>query len=301
MASRASGWIWSNAYLLLALTALMWGANAVAGRLAVGEVSPMVLTMARWAVSCAILAVYARREIVRDVPKLRSRWAYVLWMGALGFTAFNALFYEAAHRTTAVNITILQGSMPVLVLIGSLIVYKVRITPVQVVGMLVTLVGVGVLATQGSLERLQTMSFNIGDVWMLIACVFYSGYTMGLRSRPDVAPLAFFAAMAGVAALTSLPLLALEAARGQLLWPSDAGWAIIVYVGLFPSLIAQLTFIRGVELIGPGRAGLFINLVPVFGALLAVLILGEPFDASSAIALALVLGGIFIAERLGRR
>jgi drug/metabolite transporter (DMT)-like permease len=301
MPARFAPRIWSSAYLLLTLTALMWGANAVAGRLAVGEVSPMVLTAARWAISCAVLSVYAREDILRDVPRLKPRWRTVLWMGALGFTGFNALFYEAAHRTTAVNIAILQGSMPAMVLLGTLLVYKVRVTPMQIVGMIVTLAGVAVLATQGDMERLRTMAFNVGDLWMLVACVLYSAYTVALRNRPPVAPLAFFAAMAGVAALTTLPLLAVEMARGDALWPTARGWGIVLFVGLFPSLLSQITFIRGVGLIGPGRAGLFMNLVPVFGTLLAVLLLGEPFAPASALALALVLGGIVVAERLGRR
>ena len=89
--------------------------------------------------------------------------------------------------------------------------------------------------------------------------------------------LVFFAAMAGVAFLTSLPLLAVEIAQGTVQWPTAKGWLVLLYVGLFPSLLSQIFFMRGVELIGPARAGLFVNLVPVFGALLAVLLLGEPF------------------------
>ena len=136
---------------------------------------------------------------------------------------------------------------------------------------------------------------------MLVATLLYALYTLGLRNRPPVAALSFFTAMAAVAAVTSLPLLAFEIARGDVVWPTLTGWLIIVYVGLFPSLLAQIFFMRGVELIGPSRAGVFVNLVPVFGAFLAVLILREPFTLSSAVALALVLGGIFVAERLGKR
>jgi drug/metabolite transporter (DMT)-like permease len=107
----------------------------------------------------------------------------------------------------------------------------------------------------------------------------------------------FFAAMAGVAFLLTIPLLAWETAAGAVVWPDARGFAILLYVTLFPSLLSQIFFMRGVELIGPGRAGLFVNLVPVFGALLAVAILGEPFRLYHALALALVLGGIWLAER----
>jgi drug/metabolite transporter (DMT)-like permease len=293
--------LWSTPILLLSLTAMIWGGNAVAGRLAVGQVSPMVLTTGRWVVACSVLALIARADIRRSLPALLPRWRYVIWMGTLGFTAFNALFYEAAHRTSAVNMTILQGAIPVFVLLGALVAFRLRITPLQAIGMAVTVLGVVVLASQGEWHHLMSLTFNIGDLWMLVAGAFYALYTLGLRSRPAVPGLAFFSVMAATAALTSLPLLAVEVLRGDALWPTARGWLIILYVGLFPSLVSQLLYMRGVDLIGPGRAGLFVNLVPVFGALLAVVLLGEPFGWSSAASLVLVLGGIFIAEWRGRR
>jgi drug/metabolite transporter (DMT)-like permease len=131
---------------------------------------------------------------------------------------------------------------------------------------------------------------------MLIACALYAGYTLALRRRPAVSGLAFFTAMALSAAVTSLPLLAWEIAQGAAQWPTPKGWLIVLFIALFPSLVSQLSFMRSVELIGPQRAGLFVNLVPVFGALMAVTILGEPFGWYHGAALALVIGGILVAE-----
>ena len=99
----------------------------------------------------------------------------------------------------------------------------------------------------------------------------------------------------------SLPLLFIEVAAGQFYWPTMKGWLILAFVVLGPSLVAQLSFVRAVELIGAGRAGVFVNLVPVWSPILAVLILGEPFGGYHAVALVLVLGGIFIAEKFGKR
>jgi drug/metabolite transporter (DMT)-like permease len=172
-----------------------------------------------------------------------------------------------------------------------------RIRALQATGMLVTLIGVAAVASKGDLEVLRSLALNVGDVWMLIACALYAGYTLGLRNRPSMPGFVFFTALAVVAFLTSLPLLLLEIASGTVQWPTARGFAVLFYVGLFPSLIAQIFYMRGVELIGPGRAGLFVNLVPVFGALLAVLLLGEPFALYHAAGLVLVLGGIALAER----
>ncbi|MGJ3262393.1 MAG: DMT family transporter [Salinarimonas sp.] len=286
-----------RAYLFLTITALSWGGNAVAGRLAVGEISPMAFTALRWLMVVAILAPLARRDLVAHWPTIRAHWRRIALMAAIGFTAFNSLMYVAAHYTSAVNLTIIQGGIPVVVLVGALLVYGTRITPLQVAGMAVTLAGVAVVAAQGSLAALMALSFNPGDLLMMIACLAYAGYTLALRSRPAMPQLAFFTAMAAVAFLTSLPLLGAEIAMGRVLWPGLDGWLILAYVSLFPSLIAQLCFMRGVELLGPGRAGLFVNLVPVFGAMLAVAILAEPFRLYHAAALVLVLGGIALAER----
>jgi len=294
---RVWDWLSGRPYLLLTLTMLMWGGNAVASRLAVGEVSPMALTGLRWTVPVAILGVALRRQLLAHRQALAMRWPLVLLMGTLGFTVFNALMYLAAHHTTAVNITILQGSMPVFVLVGALLFYGTRIRGWQIAGMAVTLLGALLVATRADLATLTSFSFNMGDLWMLAACCLYAGYTVALRSKPTVPGLVFFAALAGVALLTSLPLVAYEVVTGTVTWPTLRGWLIVLYVGLFPSFVSQVLFMRSVELIGPGRAGLFVNLVPIFGALLAVLILGEAFAAYHAVGLALVLGGIWLAEQ----
>lgn len=301
MDRRAPAGLYGRPYLLLILTTLSWGGNAVASRLAVDQISPMMLTAGRWTLVLGLLAVAARPAVTRNLDVLRAQWKGVALMGALGFTVFNALFYVAAHHTTAVNISILQGSMPVLVMAGALILHRTPIRPLQALGLLVTLAGVALVASHGDLSTLIQLRLNLGDLLMLAACALYAGYALALRGRPGASTLSFFAGLACAAFVTALPLAALEAAAGAFQWPTWRGWAILAYVALFPSFLAQLFFMRAVELIGPGRAGLFINLVPVFGAILAVLILAEPFGLHHAAALALVLGGILLAEVGARR
>ncbi|MDR7040155.1 drug/metabolite transporter (DMT)-like permease [Methylobacterium sp. BE186] len=290
-----------RAYALLTLTALLWAGNAAAGKIAVGEVSPQALTCLRWAVACAVLGVVARRPLLAEWDRLLPSWRRVLAMGACGYTLYASLFYAAGTLTSGVNLALLQGSIPVLVILLNLAFYRRAVGAGQALGVAITLVGAAVAASHGDWRVLATLAFNQGDVLMLAACVLYAGYTVALPARPKVSALTFFTAMAAAALLTSLPLLFAEWAAGQTIWPTPKGWFIVAFVGLGPSLTAQLFFMRGVELIGPNRAGLFVNLVPVFGAALAVLLVGEPFAWNDALALALVLGGIVVAERLGRR
>ena len=289
------------AYALLTFTALIWAGNAVASKWAVGQVSPLALTSLRWLVACVALLPFAVRRVAQEWRLLLPSWRRILLMGGCGYTAFNALFYVAGTYTTAANLALIQGAIPVIVLLCSFLVYRTPVGAMQAVGVLVTLLGVAIAATHGDLGVLRTLAFNRGDVFMLVACLFYAGYTVALRGRPAVSGITFFAAMAAVAFLTSLPLAAMEWASGGLIWPTPAGWAIVVYVGLGPSLVSQLAYMQGVAAIGPNRAGMFVNLLPVFGAFLAVGLVGEPFRPDIAVALALVLGGILVAERLGRR
>jgi drug/metabolite transporter (DMT)-like permease len=289
-----------NAYLMLVLTTLLWGANAVASPMAVGHLSPMTLVFLRWLVACSLLAVIARDAIVQDWPVLKTRLPFVFLMGALGYTAFNCLFYAAGHHTTAINIAILQGAMPVLVIVAGIVAYREVPNAIQWTGALVTLLGVCVIAAGGDLKALSALQFNRGDLLILVAGVLYAGYTVGLRNRPKVSALGFFAFMAGAAAVTSIPPAIAEIMLGQAVWPTAKGWLLILFIGLGPSLLAQLMFMRGVQLIGPGRTGVFLNLVPVFGPLLAVLILGEKFHVYHGVSLVLVLGGIWVSEQ-GRK
>jgi drug/metabolite transporter (DMT)-like permease len=285
-----------RAYLLLTFTTWCWGLNAIISRLAVGEISPMQLVTVRWLGVVLILAVIARDNIVRDWPILRRHLPFICLMGSCGFTAFNALFYVAGHHTSAINIGILQGSIPIFVLLGSLLVLRQPISLIQGSGVAVTLLGVVIVASRGDPGELLGMSVNRGDLFIVIACFFYAAYSIGLSRRPNVSALGFFAAVAVVAWIVSLPLVAIETYQQGWTAPTPTGWMLVLMVTLLPSLIAQIFFIQGVSLIGPGRAGVFVNLVPVFASIMAVIFLQEVFQIYHALALMLVLGGIWLSE-----
>jgi drug/metabolite transporter (DMT)-like permease len=288
---------WANPILLLVLTTLIWAGHSIVGRLAVGQIGPMTLTCLRWGVALIPILMSARPALRRDWPVLLAHWPYMAAMGALGYTAFNALFYVAAHRTSALNLSIIQGAIPALVLIGARVFLGARFTALQALGALTTVAGVAAIAAQGELGRLAALAFNSGDVMMFVAAALYAGYTIGLRERPHVSGVSLLAGMAFAAFVTSVPLMIWEIAAGGFIWPTPAGYATLVYVALGPAFVSQIMFMRGVELIGPGRAGVFVNLVPVFGAIMAVVILGEPFAVYHVVALILVVGGIAIAQR----
>lgn len=286
-----------KAYLLLTFTTFCWAMNAVLGKFAIGEISPMTLVCLRWLTVVLLITAIAYRQIVRDWFVLRKQLVFFLLMGGLGFTGFNTLFYLSAYTTTAVNIGILQGSVPVFVLLGGFLAFRSKVSPLQIAGVLITVAGVIYIASGGSLERLSSFTFNPGDLMMVLACALYAGYTVCLRFKPNVGALSFFAMLAFAALLTSLPFAIGEILTGHFSAPTIEGWLVVAVVAIFPSFLAQISFIQGVSMIGPGRAGIFVNLVPVFASILAVTFLGEPFEFYQGAALALVLSGIWLSEK----
>jgi drug/metabolite transporter (DMT)-like permease len=285
--------------VLLTLTALFWGGNAVASRIAVGQIQPMQLVCLRWALVLLVLWPLYGRQVRAHWGEVRPQLWRIVVVGFLGLTGFNALFYVAAHSTTAVNIGILQGSVPVIVLAGAFITYGTKASLVQIAGVLITAAGVAVVATRGQPLSILDIAFNRGDLLMLTACVLYAAYTVALRERPRMPGAAFFTLLALISAVTSLPLAVAEAVVSGWSLPTWQGVLVTLYVAIFPSTLAQIFFVRAVDLIGPGRTGVFVNLVPIFAAILAVVLIGEPFAAYHAVALALVLGGIWLAQRAG--
>lgn len=290
-----------NPYVLLAATTLFWAGNAIAGKLAVGHVSPMFLNATRWGMVLLVLGIAGHRQIAADWPVIRQRKWYLLAMGAVGFTVFSATLYTALLYTSATNASIEQGGIPLLVFIFSYLLYGTRTTPAQLAGFVLSFAGIALTATHGEIRRLLELDVNFGDALMIVAILAYGFYTAALRRKPQLHWMSLMVALCAGAFISALPFVWAEAAAGALIWPDATGWAIVAYIVLFPSLIAQITYIRGVELIGANRAGLFINLLPIWGAFLAVVVLGEAFEAYHAIALALVLCGVLIAERDGRR
>lgn len=290
-----------TAYILLLLTTLFWGGNAIAGKLAVGHVSPMLLTTARWSIACLVLAAIGWRRLRVDWPILRRRLVFLTVLSTAGFAVFNIALYSALLFTSAINVSIEQAGMPMLIFVANFILFRLRVAWAQIVGFVVSLAGVALTAAHGEPARLLDLDVNFGDARMLIALVVYAGYTVALRFRPAVHWQSLMIVMCGAAAISSAPFAVAEYVHGAAVLPDAQGWAVIGYTALFPSILAQVFYIRGVELIGANRAGLFINLVPIFGTLLAIALLGETFYLYHAVAMAMVLGGIAVAEMGGRK
>lgn len=288
-------------YVLLTLATLFWAGNAIAGKLATGVISPVGLTFYRWLVACLVLTLLAFRQISADLPNLRAHAGRLFTLGAVGFAGFNLALYQALHHTTALNVTIEQSCMPVLVVLGSFLLYRERVSKLQLLGVAITIGGVWITASRGQPLSVLSLGLNRGDAIMLIGVLSYATYTLCLRTRPRLRAGSLLWALTLSATTVAAVFYAYEVWLHGMQWPGARGWYLIAYTSLLPSLLSQHLYIHGVTTLGENRAGLFINFVPVFGAILAVLILGEQLRPYHGVGLLLVLSGIALAERFRAR
>lgn len=296
MASSAARMV--SPYLLLALTALFWACNWIVGRALHSQIPPMAMTFYRWLFAVAFMLPFALPHVRRQWPLIRLRWRVLLLLGVLGVGAHNALAYLGLNYTTATNGVILNSFIPVLIVALSWLLLRQRLASVQVLGVAVSLCGVLTILSRGSLEQLAALRLNAGDLLIMLSMLLWSTYTVCLYWRPpQLHTLSFLFVISCVGTLAVLPLYLGETAFGRRAEWSWAALAALAGVGLFSSFLSYVFWNRAVAQVGASVAGLFMHLMPVFGALLAWLLLDERLHLFHVAGIALILGGICITSR----
>ncbi len=288
--------ILTNPHFLLTLTSIFWAFNTVAGRAAVGEVSPLLIVSVRWFFVSIILSVLCRNQLIETWSILNKKIKWLIFMGLFGFTGFNSAYYVAAHDTIAINLGLVQGTMPAFIIIIAWIWLKDKINFTQFLGVLITFIAVLIVVCSGNFNALIELELNNGDIVMIFACTLYAIYAVGLRKKPKIRALPLLTFFAYIAFLGSLPGFIYETYSNQLILPGQKGFIILGVIIIFPSFLAQIFFMKGVEKIGPSRSGLYTNLVPVFSSLLAVFFLGEEFQFFHLLSLIMIFTGIYLFE-----
>jgi len=284
-------------YVLMLVPGLVWAGNAIVARAAAAEVPPLGLAFWRWLLAALIVAPLALPHVRRDAHVMYNHWPMLILLSAIGIAFFNAALYIAAHTTTAINITMMQASLPVLVVLASYLIFGDTITPAQALGIALSLTGALMLITHGDLHVLTGLEFDVGDLWMLAACLLYALYTALLRLRPQVHPLSFLFATFLIGALLLSPFYVAETLHGHPMPLSANALLAIAYVAIFASAVGYFAFNRAVEVLGANTAGLSVYFVPVFGTILAVLLLGERPQIYHGIGIALIAAGVVLAAR----
>jgi drug/metabolite transporter (DMT)-like permease len=251
----------------------------------------------RWTLATLFVLPFAWGQVKRDWPLIRRHWVFLAFLGVIGGGAFNTLQYMGLNYTTALNSLVLNSTGPAVIALSCFFILGDRLSTLQILGMIVSMIGVLVVVSHGSLEALLGLRLNRGDLLILLAMSTIGVYTAYLRKRPNIHWLSLLFATFLAASVFNIPLVAIEWGSGS--FPEATLFAALAigYVAIFPSILSYLFYTRGVELIGGVRAGVFIHLIPVFGAALAIGLLGEPLLASHVIGFALVIAGVFLTGR----
>ncbi len=294
-----------NAALLL-IPPLLWAGNAIVGRMIAGLIPPLTLNFFRWALAFALLLPLAHSVLRRTSP-LWAHWKRYALLGLLGVGCYNSLLYLALQTSTPINVTLVGASMPVFMLLVGALFFNQTVRKRQMVGALLSIIGVLVVLCRGDWQALAQVHLVLGDVFVLIATACWSWYSWLLSRTQEPAEARsnwanFLMAQMVFGLFWSGAFSAAEwtGATGiadvQIHW----GWplvAALIYVAVGPALLAYRCWGLGVQRVGPNIAGFFVNLIPVFTATLSALVLGDMPQAYHAAAFALIIGGIVVSSR----
>jgi drug/metabolite transporter (DMT)-like permease len=265
--------------------------------MAAGHIPPVTLSFLRWALAFLIILPFAWKHLRRDWGAIRRHLGTMIVLSVTGIGTFNTMQYWALEHTQALNTLLLQSAGPLFVAAWSLILLGVRLTLAQAAGIALSLIGVLVILLHGDLTALTGIAFNKGDLIFTVALLIFGLYSVLSLKRPPIHGLSFVGFTFGCGAACLIPLWIWELLARPRIQLDSTNLLFLFYVAVFPSTLAYLCYNRGVQLIGANRAAPFFHVVPVFGAAMAFIFLGERPQAFHVIGFALVLTGVFVASR----
>jgi drug/metabolite transporter (DMT)-like permease len=296
-AQPAARGLFGNAYLLLALASLCWSGNHLMGRAIAGHVPPLAISTLRWLLAAAILYPFVREQLQRDWPLIRGNLGVLVYLSLLGGAVFGALQFVGLQLTTALNVSVMNSLAPVFIAAASAVMFRDRLTRGQFAGIVVSLLGVLAIVSKLDPEVFRHFTFNVGDIVVFLNMGLWAVYSASLRWRPNIHPFSFMFVFALISGIAMIPAFAWEHSTGFVLQPTLLTISAIAFVTIFSTIVAFVCWARGVELIGPNRAGVFLHLIPIYSALLTGALLDEPLRFYHVVGFALILAGVWCAAR----
>lgn len=286
-------------YILMVLAALFWSGAFITGKIAVQEFSALSLTFFRFLFSLPFIFLILRIREPKNWRPQKTQWLPLITLGILGTFLYHALFFSSLKYTTAINSSLIGATNPMVTTFLAILFFSEKVTPLRIVGILLSFTGVFLIVTNGDLQVLTTLSFNYGDILMFIAVWCWATYAVLSRrfmQKYQLSPLMTTAYTFLVCTIVALPLFLWEKPF-NLINISLTGWLSILYMAIFASVLGYMFQLLAIQYIGAAKASIFINLVPIFTITQSLLFLHEPFSIFKFISAGIIILGVYLASR----
>ena len=287
------------AYSLLVLATLFWSGNFIVGKFAtLFQIPPLTLNVFRWISVWIILIPFTYKEIFINLPNIKKKWFVISFMGVITISTFNSVVYFALNYTQVINAVLVLAAIPAATIFFSSLMNIEKTNIFQLIGLFLSIIGIGSIISNGDIQKIISLNFNKGDLWMLV-CVFtwalYS--TLLKKNKFRFSHFTLIQLMVSVGILFLIPQFFYEKSIGLELIFNKAFFLILFYVVVFPAIVAYYCWQKGVEIIGPNRASMFIQLMPLFSAVMAIIIFNEKFELYHFVGASFIVSGIYLSNR----
>ena len=287
------------AYLFLVLAALCWSGNFIVGKFAtLFQIPPLSLNVLRWISVWLILIPFTYREIYNNLSYIKQNWLVISFMGVITISTFNSVVYYALNYTQVVNAVLMLAAIPAATIVLSSIMKIEKTNLFQILGLLLSIIGIGAIISNGDFEKIISLSLNKGDVWMLVCVVTWSLYSTLLKKHNfKFSQFTLIQLMVSVGILFLIPQFFYENYVGLKINFNISFFLILFYVVVFPAIAAYYCWQKGIEIIGPNRATMFIQLMPLFSAIMAIIIFKEKIELYHFTGAAFIVSGIYLSNK----
>jgi drug/metabolite transporter (DMT)-like permease len=287
------------AYLLLTLSTLFWAGNFIVGKFAtLFEIPPLSLNVLRWLSVWLILMPFTYREIYKNLTYVKKNWLMISFMGLITISTFNSVVYFSLNYTQVINAVLVLAAIPAATIIFSSFMNIEKTNFFQLIGLFLSIVGIGSIISNGDIQKIISLNFNKGDVWMLVCVITWSLYsTLLKKNKFKFSQFTLIQLMVSAGLLFLIPQLFYEKSIGLEVNFNKAFFIILFYVVVFPAIAAYYCWQKGVEIIGPNRASMFIQLMPLFSAVMAIIIFNEKFELYHFVGATFIVSGIYLSNK----
>ena len=288
-----------SAYLFLVLATFCWSGNFIVGKFAtLYEIPPLTLNVFRWISVWFILIPFTYKEIFENLPYIKKNWFVISFMGVITISTFNSVVYFALNYTQVINSVLMLSAIPAATIVLSSLMKIEETNIFQLLGLVLSIIGIGSIISNGDIQKIISLDFNKGDMWMLVCVITWSLYsTLIKKNNFKLSQFTLIQLMVSVGILFLIPQFFYEKSIGLELSLDKNFILILIYVAIFPAIAAYYFWQKGIEIIGPNRASMFIQLMPLFSAVMAIIIFKEKFELYHFVGAIFILSGIYLSNR----